>query len=185
MNLKPVVVQDADTKEVLMLAYANDEAIRRTRETGYAWYWARSRNRLWEKGESSGNVQKIVEIHDDCDNDALLYIVEQEGVACHTGKYSCFKEEKPFTLGELEKVIEQRKEERPEGSYTVKLLEDETLNCEKILEEADEVVRAAKSEGRQRTVEEAADVIYHLIVLIKAKGISLGEVINELEKRRK
>ena len=126
-GLKPVIVQDATTKEVLMLAYANEEAVEKTKETGYAWYWSRSRNKLWKKGETSGNTQKVIEIRDDCDGDALLYIVQQKGVACHTGKYSCFTEEKPFTLAELEEVICQRKLEKPEGSYTTRLLGDEQL----------------------------------------------------------
>ncbi|MFH1424915.1 MAG: bifunctional phosphoribosyl-AMP cyclohydrolase/phosphoribosyl-ATP diphosphatase HisIE [archaeon] len=185
MNLKPVIAQDASTKEVLMLAWANEEALEKTKETGYAWYWSRSRNKLWKKGESSGNVQKIVEVMEDCDKDALLYIVEQKGNACHTGKYSCFKKEKPFTLEVLEKVIEQRKLEKQEGSYTVKLLEDEELACEKVLEEAGEVVQAVKKEGKQRTIEEAADVLYHLMVLLAGKGIKWIEVVGELSNRSK
>jgi len=185
MNLKPVITQDVSTKEVLMLAYANDEALKKTKETGYAWYWSRSRKKLWKKGETSGNVQKIVEIREDCDSDALLYIVEQKGVACHTGKYSCFREEKPFTLEELEKVIDQRNREKPEGSYTVKLFIEEDLACKKVLEEAEEVVRAARSEGKQRTIEEAADLVYHLMVLLARKGIKLKEVLSELALRRK
>ena len=184
-GLIPVIIQDFSTKEVLMLAYANEEALEKTRGTGYAWYWSRSRGKLWKKGETSGNVQKIVEVRGDCDSDALLYIVEQKGVACHTGKYSCFKEKRPFTLEELEKVIEQRKQEKPEGSYTVKLLENLDYSCEKVLEEAEEFVRAAKSEGKQRTIEEAADVLYHLMVLLAGKGIKLSEVLTELSNRRK
>jgi len=192
-GLIPVITQDKNTKEVLMLAYANEEALAKSRETGYAWYWSRSRNKLWLKGETSGNIQKIVEIRDDCDSDALLYVVEQKGVACHTGKYSCFGASglrcfgasKSFSLEELEKVIALRKLEKPEGSYTVKLLENEDLACEKVLEEGEEVVRAAKSEGKQRTIEESADVLYHLMVLLAGKDIKLSEVIGELEKRRK
>jgi len=184
MNLKPVIVQDAGTKEVLMLAYANEEALKKSKETGCAWYWSRSRQKLWMKGETSGNTQKIVEILDDCDTDALLYVVEQKGVACHTGKYSCFKEEKPFTLEELEKVITQRKLEKPEGSYTTKLLEDETLLRSKILEESAELCQAVKKEGRQRTIEETADLLYFILVLLGGKGIKLSEIIQELKKRR-
>jgi len=193
MNLKPVIVQDASTKEVLMLAYANEEALKKSREIGYAWYWSRSRNKLWMKGETSGNVQKIVEIRDDCDNDALLYIVEQKGVACHLGKYSCFGDVGTWERGDvaswglenLEKVITQRKLEKPEGSYTVKLLENEELACEKVLEEVEEIVRAVKSEGKQRTIEEAADVLYHLMVLLAGKNIKLADILTELESRRK
>lgn len=184
-GLIPVIAQDINTKEVLMLAWANEKAVKKTKETGYAWYFSRSRNKLWKKGEESGNTQKVLEIKEDCDGDTLLYIVEQKGVACHTGKYTCFKEKKPFTLRELEQVLEQRKKEKPEGSYTVKLLEDENLACEKILEEAEEVVKAAKEEGKQRTIEEAGDLLYHLTVLLLGKGIKLGEVIYELEKRRR
>ena len=191
-ELKPVIVQDASTKEVLMLAYANEEAVRKTKETGYAWYWSRSRNKLWMKGETSGNVQKIVEIQDDCDNDALLYIVEQKGVACHTGKYSCFGvpglrgsgAPKSFSLEELEKVINQRKLEKPENSYTTKLLNDEAFLRSKILEEAAELCQAAKKEGRQRTIEETADLLYFIFVLLASKDIKLSEIIGELEKRR-
>jgi len=183
-ELKPVIVQDSSTKEVLMLAYANEEALKKSRETGYAWYWSRSRNKLWMKGETSGNTQKIVEIRDDCDSDALLYIVEQKGVACHTGQYSCFRKEKPFTLGELEKIIAQRKLEKPEGSYTTKLLNDEAFLRSKILEEAAELCQAAKKEGRQRTIEETADLLYFILVQLAGKGIKLSEVIGELAKRR-
>ena len=177
MNLKPVVVQDARTREVLMLAWANDEALKKTRETGYAWYWSRSRNKLWKKGETSGNVQKIVEVRDDCDNDALLYVVEQKGVACHTGKYSCFGGSGAWGLGSLEKIIEQRKRDKPTGSYTVKLLENESFLIGKVLEELGEFLQ-------DFSVEEAADFVYHFMVLLKAKGIKLSEVIKELEGRR-
>lgn len=130
-------------------------------------------------------MQKIIDIKDDCDNDALLYIVEQSNVACHTGKYSCFSEEKPFTLGELEQVLLQRKADKPEGSYTVKLLQDDSLVFEKIREETEEVIVAAKKEGKQRTIEESADVLYHLIVLLAKQEISVEEVLVELGKRRK
>jgi len=177
MNLKPVVVQDANTREVLMLAYANDEALQKTKETGYAWYWSRSRNKLWMKGETSGNVQKIVGVRDDCDNDALLYLVEQKGVACHTGRYSCFGDSWTWGLGDLEALIEQRKLEKPAGSYTVKLLENKTFLLGKVLEELGEFLQ-------DFSVEEAADFVYHFMVLLKAKGIKLSGVIKELEKRK-
>ena len=192
-ELKPVVVQDFVTKEVLMLAYANEEALKKTKETGFAWYWSRSRDKLWLKGETSGNTQKIVEIRDDCDQDALLYIVEQKGVACHTGKYSCFDakglrdyeaKKKQFTLEELERVIQQRKLEKPEGSYTTKLLDNEILLRSKIMEEAAELCQAVKKEGKQRIIEETADVLYFILVQLAKKEIRLSEILQELKKRR-
>lgn len=187
-ELKPVIVQDALTKEVLMLAYANKEAVDKSRETGFANYWSRSRQKLWKKGETSGNTQQIVEIREDCDKDAIMYLVNQKGVACHTGKYSCFYEggqETPFTLVALEEVIAQRKKDKPENSYTAMLLQDEAKIYEKLEEECGEVIQAAKGEGRQRTIEEAGDLLYHLMVLLSSKDIDLGAVLRELKKRRK
>ncbi len=183
MKLKPVIVQDANTKEVLMLAYANDAALQKTRETGNAWYFSRSRKKLWMKGEKSGNTQQVKEILEDCDKDALLYLVEQKGNACHTGKYSCFGAKKQFTLEDLEKIIAQRKKEMPKGSYTAKLLKSENLIYKKLKEECGEVIKAAKKEGKKRTIEEAADLLYFLEVLLGKKNISLAEVTKELGKR--
>ena len=180
-GLKPVIVQDALTKEVLMLAWANDEALQKTRESGYAWFYSRSRKKLWKKGETSDNVMKIVEIRDDCDKDAMLYIVNPSGPACHNGTYSCFTDKKPFTLESLEQIIAQRKRDLPEDSYTAKLLQDEQLLKRKIIEEATELILA---ENRDEAVLEAADVFYHLIVMLSNNGIELSEVYSELKARR-
>jgi len=183
-ELKPVIVQDAATKEILMVAYANDEALQATRDTGFATFWSRSRNKLWKKGETSGNLQKIVEVREDCDKDTLLYLVEPQGPACHTGKYSCFLQERPFMLEDLEQILKQRKQELPKDSYTAKLLKDENKIYEKLEEECGEVIQAAKSEGKQRTIEETADLLYHLMVLLASRDICLDEVLKELRIRR-
>lgn len=187
MKLKPVIVQDVGTKEVLMLAWANDEALQKTKETGNAWYFSRSRKKLWKKGETSGNIQKVKAIFLDCDKDTLLYLVEQKGTgSCHLNKKTCFENkifgEKPFTLFDLEKIISQRAKEKPKGSYTVKLLENKKLLKEKILEEAKEVIEA---KGKKRTIEEVADLLYFLMVLLGKKGIRLSEIYKELNNRNK
>lgn len=179
-GLKPVIVQDALTKEVLMLAWANEEALKKTKKTGYAWFFSRSRQKLWKKGETSGNEMKISEIRDDCDKDALLYIVQPKGPACHRGTYSCFRKDKPFTLESLEEIISQRKRDLPEGSYTAKLLQNPQLLKRKIIEEATELIL---TESRDETTYEAVDVLYHLLALLASKGINLLDVYEELRKR--
>ncbi|HDP69861.1 MAG TPA: bifunctional phosphoribosyl-AMP cyclohydrolase/phosphoribosyl-ATP diphosphatase HisIE [Actinobacteria bacterium] len=198
-GLIPAIVQDCRTGEVLMLAYMNKESIEKTLETGRTWFWSRSRQQYWCKGETSGNYQYVKEIKYDCDADAILVFVEQVGVACHTGERSCFyrnlfKEEKlpttdyrlPTILQELYKIIGQRKKDMPEGSYTAELFK-EGLNkiLAKIEEESDEVIDAAKNKENHEVVWETADLLYHLLVLLADKGISLEEVAKELEKRRK
>lgn len=194
-GIVPVIVQNTKG-EVLTLAYMDREALRRTLETGYAHYYSRSQGRIRMKGEISGNVQKVKEIRVDCDSDALLLIVEAQGPACHTGNRSCFYRklgEPEKTVGgidysltilrELEELIKQRKESPKEGSYTSKLFaEGKEKIYKKFGEEAIEVLLA---EGRERIIYETADLVYHLLVLLAYNGISLGEVMKELRRRRK
>ncbi|MCD6363860.1 MAG: bifunctional phosphoribosyl-AMP cyclohydrolase/phosphoribosyl-ATP diphosphatase HisIE [Synergistetes bacterium] len=196
-GLIPVITQDYKTKEVLMLAYMNEEALKKTLETGYAHYWSRSRKRIWRKGETSGNTQKVVRIRYDCDADALLLEVEQKGVACHTGNYSCFyrvmyesddasASVSAFILEEIYKVIKERIEELPEGSYTASLIKKgEDAIIRKIGEEAVEVILAFKNKNNNELIAESADLLYHLLVILAYEGVRLSEVWKELKKRRK
>lgn len=187
-QLTPVVVQDVRNNNVLMLAYMNEEALELTKKTGYMHYWSRSRNAIWKKGETSGNVQKAVEILTDCDGDAILARVEQTGVACHTGTYSCFAKE-PISerdiFAELWSVFEERKAAQCESSYTCRLMNNRNLLLKKIAEESSEVIIAAKDRSRGEVVYEAADLMYHLMVLLFDEGIAMEEVEKELEGRRK
>jgi len=187
-GLIPAVVQDARTREVLTVAYMNEEALRRTLESGETHFWSRSRQQLWHKGETSGNFQKVRGIRLDCDSDAVLIEVEPLGPACHTGAYSCFGVEPGFnaTFEQLYELIEQRKEKRPEGSYTTRLFDagiDKIV--QKLGEEAVETVIAAKNDSTERIVEETSDLLYHLIVTLVEKGVTLEEIRQELIKRRK
>jgi phosphoribosyl-ATP pyrophosphohydrolase/phosphoribosyl-AMP cyclohydrolase len=190
-GLVPCIVQDWRTGEVLTLAYMNDEALRLTRETGEMHFYSRSRQELWHKGASSGNTQALKAIRYDCDGDALLALVEPAGPACHTGERTCFhrgqlEPSAPHeTLPALERVIGQRATDRPEGSYTAALLADPELRAAKVREEAEEVARAAHDESDQRVSEEAADVIYHLAVLLRGRGLSLLDAERVLDGRRK
>ena len=186
-GLVPVVIQDWRTGEVLTLAYANDEALARTRETGELHLFSRSRNELWHKGATSGNTQKVRALRLDCDGDAVLALVEPSGPACHTGERTCFHNgdvEPPApheALPGLERTLAQRQAERPDGSYTVTLLDDQQLAGAKVMEEAEEVARAAREESDGRVDNEAADVLYHLLVLLRGRDRSLadaGEVLN-------
>jgi phosphoribosyl-ATP pyrophosphohydrolase/phosphoribosyl-AMP cyclohydrolase len=193
-SLVPVVVQDVKTNSVLMLAYMSRESIEKTLETGKMVYFSRSRNKLWLKGETSGNFQTVRELIIDCDGDALLALVSQEGAACHTGNYSCFFEALHGTgnhtsgygiIDELYKVIEDRKLNPKEGSYTNYLFEkgiDKILK--KVGEECAEVIIAAKNASRDEIRYEAADLIYHLLVLLSQAGLCPSEVFSELEQRR-
>jgi phosphoribosyl-AMP cyclohydrolase / phosphoribosyl-ATP pyrophosphohydrolase len=188
-GLVPCVVQDARTGEVLTLAYMNREALERTRASGETWFWSRSRQELWHKGETSGNVQRVKELRWDCDADAILALVEPAGPACHTGERTCFHngtlEPVPGeALAALERTIAQRRAERPEGSYTAELLADPGLIGEKIREEADEVARAAGEETDERVAAEAADVLYHLAVLLASRELSFSDAFAELNGRR-
>lgn len=187
-ELIPVVVQDVKNNNVLMVAYMNEESLEMTKRTGYMHYWSRSRGELWKKGETSGNLQKAVEILTDCDGDAMLARVEQTGVACHTGSYSCFSD-RPFPpndiLSELWRVFEDRKSSNCGSSYTCKLMNNRNLLLKKIGEEASEVIIAAKDGGRKEIVYESADLIFHLLVLLYDEGIPVTEILEELEGRRK
>jgi phosphoribosyl-ATP pyrophosphohydrolase/phosphoribosyl-AMP cyclohydrolase len=183
-------VQDARTGEVLTLAYMNDEALERTRETGEMWFWSRSRQELWHKGETSGNVQRLKELRLDCDEDAILALVEPAGPACHTGERTCFHrgELEPVpgeALATLERTIAERRAAAPADSYTAALLADGALAGQKVQEEAEEVVRAAREESDERVAEEAADVLYHLAVLLAARGVELPDVYEVLNGRRR
>jgi phosphoribosyl-ATP pyrophosphohydrolase/phosphoribosyl-AMP cyclohydrolase len=188
-GLVPCIVQDWRTGEVLTLAYMNAEALERTRATGEMHFWSRSRQELWHKGATSGNVQRLRALRQDCDGDALLALVEPAGPACHTGERTCF-----FTgdldpaaphevLPALGRTIAARAAERPAGSYTTTLLEDSALAGAKVEEEAEEVVRAAREESDERVAEEAADVIYHLMVLLAGRGLSLADAERVLDGR--
>ncbi|MBN1349415.1 bifunctional phosphoribosyl-AMP cyclohydrolase/phosphoribosyl-ATP diphosphatase HisIE [candidate division KSB1 bacterium] len=178
-NLIPTIAQDT-TGQVLMLAYSNRNSLEKTFDTGNVWYFSRSRDKLWMKGETSSHFQKLVKMRADCDRDALLATVSQAGVACHTGNYSCFGH-KAFSLDELQQVIVDRLENPPPGSYTAKLKDNALLN-EKILEEAHELVEASE---RDHIIWEAADVLYFMLVKLAKNNIPIGEIINELRRRRK
>ncbi len=190
-GLIPVVVQDSTTSEVLMVAWANEEAVGLMKSTGYTHFWSRSRQKLWKKGEESGHVQKIVSIQTDCDADTLLVRVVQEGVACHTGAPSCFYQQlygnldhTSAILPELKRVIHDRKENPEEGSYTCKLFNDETKMCKKIVEEAAEFVLAIKDKNDDETAWELADLIYHSMVAVEKSGLSMEKVFEKLSERR-
>jgi phosphoribosyl-ATP pyrophosphohydrolase/phosphoribosyl-AMP cyclohydrolase len=190
-GLVPCIVQDWRTGEVLTLAYMNAEALRLTRETGEMHFFSRSRQELWHKGTTSGNVQVLRSIRYDCDGDALLALVEPAGPACHTGERTCFHrgQLEPAALHEvlpmLERTIASRAAERPDGSYTASLLARPGSAGEKVQEEAEEVARAAREESDERVAAEAADVIYHLAVLLRERGLSLADAEQALDGRRR
>lgn len=190
-GLVPAIVQDAHTREVLTLAYMNAESLARTIETGQTWFWSRSRNELWHKGATSGNTQNVVSMTADCDNDAIVVLVEPAGPACHTGARSCFALEVPESasgglLHELYDIIKSRKEERPGGSYTTYLF-DKGLDkiLKKVGEESAETIIAAKNDDKQQLIAETADLLYHLLVLLVARDVKLDDVRAELAQRRK
>jgi phosphoribosyl-ATP pyrophosphohydrolase/phosphoribosyl-AMP cyclohydrolase len=195
-GLVPCVVQDWGTGEVLMLAYMNEEALARTRDTGQLHLWSRSRGELWHKGATSGNTQAVRALRVDCDGDTVLALVEPAGPACHTGERTCFyrgegprRGRQPLapheTLPALERTLAERARERPAGSYTVALLEDPPQIGEKVREEAEEVARAAREESDERVDEEAADVLYHLLVLLHSRGRALADAERVLDARRR
>jgi phosphoribosyl-ATP pyrophosphohydrolase/phosphoribosyl-AMP cyclohydrolase len=176
-DLTPVIVQDAGTERVLMLAYADAEALRRTRESGEAWFWSRSRQEHWHKGATSGNTMQVEEIRDDCDGDALLYRVRPAGPACHTGAESCFA---PW----LWRVIRQRQLERPDGSYVVSLLDGgPAAAARKVGEEGVEAALAGVAEPDERLVSELADLWFHSLVLLAARGLDPTALEDELRRR--
>jgi phosphoribosyl-AMP cyclohydrolase / phosphoribosyl-ATP pyrophosphohydrolase len=192
-GLVPCVVQDGASGEVLMLGYANRKALELTLETGEMHFFSRSRDEIWRKGETSGATMAVKQLRYDCDGDAVLAIVVPAGPACHTGERTCFYREfggEPSRvafeeLPTLERTLKSRAAERPADSYTVELLDNPTLIGEKVEEEAEEVVRAAREETDERVAEEAADVIYHLAVLLVSRGVPQSAVLEELNARSK
>lgn len=214
-GLLPAIVQDADTNDVLMLAYVNREALQKTMETKTTWFWSRSRQELWNKGATSGNTQEVVDVRYDCDQDALLFLVRPKGPACHTGNSSCFYRsffdkwpayaddlgsvETPIAgykvggqpapmrlkfLYQLEQFIRERKQLPAEGSYTTYLFDkgiDKILK--KIAEESGEVIIAAKNNSTEELVNESADLIYHLLVMLQNQGVTIDQVVEELASR--
>src|SRR5215467_185486 len=205
-GLAPCVVQDFSTGEVLTLAYVSAESLQMTLETGDLHFHSRSRDELWKKGESSGSFMHLRQLRYDCDGDALVAMVEPAGPACHTGQRTCFYREvlgsasirkdappapgEPFpvnyeALSALERTLRTRAVERPTGSYTVTLLDDPPHIGEKVEEEAEEVARTAREESDERVAEEAADLLYHLAVLLKSRGLSLADAEEVLVERRR
>lgn len=193
-DLTPAIVQDPDTRRVLMMAWMNPEARRLTEETGFVHFWSRSRQKLWKKGEESGNVLTLVEIRADCDDDTLLVVARPTGPTCHTGADTCWGEAGDAGFARLERlwaVIGERAAERPEGSYTTRLLaEGPDLPARKVVEEATEVLIAAKDHVRgeaddARLAEEMADLIYHLLVLMRERDLEPGVVLDVLTSRQR
>lgn len=187
-SLIPVIAQDVRTNDVLMVAWADAEALRRSKKTGYMHYWSRSRGKYWRKGEESGHVQKLVSLHYDCDRDVILARVEQTGPACHRGTPTCFSR-KPWrargVIDELGSVFADRKRRPRKGSYTNALLDDPDRLREKLLEESCELAIATRGKRKERMAEEAADVLYHYLLLLFSAGVSFDDVERVLEARRR
>ena len=205
-GLIPAIVQDAGNRQLLMLAYMNADSLQRTISTGETWFWSRSRKQLWHKGETSGHTQRVVDLSVDCDGDAILITVVRQGPACHTGKDSCFhnqlEDERSGAataggaagvgsgrfdgaLDDLYALLASRYHERPPGSYTTKLF-DEGIGkiLAKVAEESQETIVAGRSETNQRLIEETSDLLYHLLVLLVQRGVTLAEIRGELARRR-
>jgi phosphoribosyl-ATP pyrophosphohydrolase/phosphoribosyl-AMP cyclohydrolase len=194
-GLVPAIVQDAASKEVLTLAYMNEESLKKTIETKETWFYSRSRQELWHKGGTSGNIQKVVEMRYDCDQDAILLLVQPAGPACHTGAYTCFSEtidkqevsvvqDRFQIFNTLEKLIAERENELPEGSYTTYLFNEGVDKIlKKVGEEASEVIIASKNRDAEELKWEVADLLFHLMVLLREQKLPLDEVLNVLEKR--
>lgn len=188
-GLLPAIVRDASTGDVLTLAYMNEEAFRKTKESGETWFWSRSRKELWNKGATSGNRQRVVAIRRDCDSDAIVVDVQPHGPACHTGETSCFEPAMPSSnleIAGLVALLRDRKEQRPEKSYSTYLF-SEGLDkiLKKVGEESTEVVIAAKNGEKDRLVSEIADLVFHLAVLMVEKGLDPAEINRELEERKR
>ncbi len=202
-GLVPVVAQDADDGRVLMVGFATPEALAKSLEEGRLHFWSRSRNRMWMKGETSGNVLSVVSLHGDCDGDTVLALVRPSGPTCHTGEATCFgdgaapAEVSPRTaargasgsaslddvLASLDATLVARARARPEGSYTVRLLDDRNLRLKKLGEEAAELVVALADDDRQRATEEAADLLYHTLVALRAAGVGVPDLLHTLQAR--
>jgi phosphoribosyl-ATP pyrophosphohydrolase/phosphoribosyl-AMP cyclohydrolase len=185
-GLLPLVVQDASTGQVLMLGFANRLALEKTLETGQVHFWSRSRDELWRKGETSGNTLALVSLHADCDGDTVLARATPSGPTCHTLETSCFGTGTAVpvgTLARLDATLAERASERPGGSYTVKLLDNENLRLKKLGEEAAELVAALATHDSERAVEEGADLLYHVLVALRAEGVDASALLGALEKR--
>ncbi len=189
-GLIPAIIQDADTLKVLMLGYMNEESLKKTQETGKVTFWSRSRNCLWTKGETSGNFLNVVSMKEDCDNDTLLIKVHPCGPVCHTGTDTCWGEENKsddiMFFKTLQEFIEKRHAEMPEGSYTTSLFQAGVNKmAQKVGEEAVETVIEATNGTNDRLIYEASDLMYHLIVLLTSKGLSIEDIATDLKKRHK
>ncbi len=192
-GLIPAIIQEASSGKVLMLGYMNEESLKKTVETGTTWFWSRERQKLWNKGETSGNIQKVKEIKLDCDGDALLVLVEQTGVACHTGNLSCFfqnfytkESAETFNLETLYDIILSRKLNPVDGSYTCKLFKEGVERIlKKVGEESVEVILAGIKGDRDEVIYEVSDLFYHTLVLLASLDISLQEIYSELNRRHK
>lgn len=188
-GLVPAIVQDDQTRKVLMLGFMNEEAFAKTQETGLVTFYSRTKNRLWTKGEESGNFLKVVKVMNDCDQDSLLILVNPVGPVCHTGSDTCWGEENKgdrFFLNFLQDFIQKRFEEMPEGSYTTSLFKKGVNRmAQKVGEEAVETVIEATNGSDEMFLYEASDLMYHLIVLLTSKGYSLDDIGSELKKRHK
>ena len=185
-GLLPVVVQDAATGETLMVAFANRLAMEKTLSTGQMHFWSRRRNELWRKGETSGNTLALVSLHADCDADTVLALVTPAGPTCHTGERTCFgdgAEAANSALGRLDRTLAARQRDRPAGSYTVKLLDDKNLRLKKLGEESAELVAALATGDTGRATEEAADLVYHVLVALRASGVDVDALLAELDRR--
>lgn len=185
-GLLPVVVQDEATGEALMLAFANRLALERTLATGQMHFWSRRRNELWRKGETSGNTLALVSLHADCDGDTVLARVTPSGPTCHTGERSCFgagTDARYAVLARLNETLAGRERDRPQGSYTVRLLDDANLRLKKLGEESAELVAALATGEKGRAVEEAADLVYHVLVALRAAGVDVSALLDELDQR--
>ena len=195
-SLIPVIIQHSENKDVLMLGYMNNEALKKTVKSKNVWFYSRSKKRLWEKGESSGNYLKLIDIKSDCDKDALLILAKPVGPTCHTGKDSCFyndttyslKYSNPTILNELFEIIDERKINPRNDSYTSKLFSGgKELISQKVIEELCELIVEYNStdENSLRVIEEACDILFHLMVLLSSKDLNIDDIAGELEKRKK